>query len=134
MDYPFAMEQTNGEILSMTPAMQKSVMARLITRLGITQEQLAKTLLERSADEALADLCPVGVDGPDFDMLIDILGFDVESGVFTTNGIGFLDSPYGWETKELMENLGYTLDDVTEYAPHGHGGGGVIFLEELEEE
>ena len=66
--------------------------------------------------------------------MIDILGFDVESGVFTTNGIGFLDSPYGWETKELMEDLGYTLDDVTEYAPHGHGGGGVIFLEELEEE
>lgn len=117
----FAMEVVNGEIISLTPDMQAKIVERIRKKLKIKEPELIEYLNDGdSDDERFEPLCDI-----DIDALSEILGYDGES--FSREGIGFLESPHGWEAKELMELLEFNIHEKVEYGPHGHGTYGVYW-------
>ena len=135
-DYPFAMEIVNGEIINLSAELQTKILQQLIKKAGLTKKKFVQYLRsfcgeyedeegeeEEIENEFLADF--------DSDFLMEILAFDPETGTFSPDGIGFLDSQYGYETKELLESLDYALEEEVNEGPHGHGSYGVYYLEQI---
>ena len=129
-DYPFAMEIVNGEIISLTKKMQQKIRKALTEKLDISNIKLKKYLVALSEFEDPEDDTFAPIEEFDFDTLAEILGFDLDDGRFSGEGIGFLESSYGWEAKELLEFLGFQLEEDIVEMPHGHGNYGVIYYEQ----
>lgn len=133
-DYPFAMEVVNGEIINMSGKLQKAVRRKLLDLAQVTEADLVGFLkindlivAENSeTGKALHDTVGLGIEE-----LSDLLGFDFGSDSFQCDGISFLGSRYGWEAKDLLEQLGYCMSDDMNYGPHGHGTAGVVYLENI---
>ena len=125
--YTYAMEVVNGEIISMSGNFQHRIRTALKKKLHVSEQTLKAYLSALSEGEEyddprfelLADLDP--------DFLPEILGYDAGENEFTGEGIGFLESRFGWETNELLESLGFQLREKINYGPHGHGTYGVKY-------
>ncbi len=145
-DCPFAMEAVNGEIISLTADMQEKMKDRIIEKFGITEEELISWLVDylngdeseddqedESEDEPENDPKAEWLDmlgGVDPDALAEILGFDLAAESFSFEDIGFLESEYGWEAKELLEELGFEIVEEIENGPHGHGTHGIVYIQD----
>lgn len=134
-DYPFAMEVVNGQIISLTDDMQEQIRTGILEKLGVTEEELVKFLVRLGADEDAAEsedgrrFGPIA--GYGYDVLVELLGFAEDEGEFIPWGLGFLDSQYGWEAKELLESLGFELEENISHGPHGHDTNGVIYIQDI---
>lgn len=127
--YPFAAEVVNGEIISMTEDFQQEVLAKLLADLEVSEDELAEFLsLLNDGDEPDDDRFSL-LEGCEYDFLAEILGYDESEGTFNPQGIGFLESAYGFETIDLLKALGFPVEDEIEPGPHGHGTDGVVFVE-----
>ena len=128
-DYSFAMEVVNGEIISLTEDLQQELFKKVLSTTGLTEEELANYLVACSEDAEPEDEKYELLSNYDYDMLGEIFGFDFEERTFEPVSFGFLDCGYGWETKKLLEDVGYFVEDNIDYGPHGHGTCGVYFIE-----
>lgn len=119
----FAMEVVNGEIISLTTDMQEKIMERIHKRLKIKEDELIEYLKDGDSDDERFDpLGDIGVDA-----LAVALGYDEDSEEFKRDGVGFLESEFGWEVKELMELLEFKIHEKIQEGPHGHDTYGVYW-------
>lgn len=119
----FAMEVVNGEIISLTPDMQEKIVERIRKKLKIKENELIEFLQTGDSDDERFDV----LNDTGAEALSVILGYDDNKCDFVREGIGFLESPLGWEAKELMEALEFNIHEKIEYGPHGHGTYGVYW-------
>lgn len=125
--YPFAMETVNGEIINLDASVQTTIKKRLLKELHVSENALCIYLDALGEDSSYEDDRFDAIFDCEYDSLKEILGFDGEK--FAPEGIGFLESGYGWDAKELMERLGFELEEVL-----SSSGYGVVYLSELDDE
>ncbi len=134
-DCPFAMEVVNGQIISLTEDMQAEIVTKILEKLRVTEEELIQFLVRLEADEDAAeseDGRRFGlIAGYGYDVLVELLGYDEDEEEFAPGDLGFLDSNYGWEAKELLESLGFELEENISHGPHGHDTNGVVYIQDI---
>lgn len=120
--FPFAMEVVNGEILSLTAEFQAKILQRILSRADASREDLIAYLADGAESDEFEDLAEF-----DYEFLVEFLGFDPDEESFELNGFDEFDCSYGWEAKELLEQLEFPLVERINEMPHGHGTNGVVY-------
>ncbi len=129
-EYPFAMETVNGCIISMTAEMQERLRAGLLNRMKVTEAELCAYLSSEDDGKPRDNRISLII-GEEYVELTELLGFDADEGKFDPEGIGFLESEYGWEAKDLLQIAGFSLYEDIRYGAHGHDTNGVYYISEL---
>lgn len=127
--YPFAAEVVNGEIISMTDTFQQEVLAKLLSAMAVTKDELAAFLSQLNDGEESDDERFTLLADCEHDFLAELLGYDADEEAFSPAGIGFLESSYGFEAIDLLKQLGFTVEENIQYGSHGHGTDGVCYVE-----
>lgn len=128
--YSFAMETVNGEIISMTDDFQTVLKNSILEKFSVSEENLCDYLFKRQSEDDYEDEDFDFLNDFDFDFLAEILGYYADENVFDPYGLDFLESPYGWETKDLLEQLDFELEDDSDSDPRGLYSSGVIYYDE----